>query len=203
MVVLDAKRGDISSTAAAYAHATLHPEGPMAADAVTVNPWMGMDTLQPFLAVAREHGRGVFALLRTTNPGSAMFQKYGTPRCADRLADAVAAENGADRTHALGVVVGAQAASEAAALRARMPHAWFLVPGLGAQGGAVADALAGADPAGGGVLPTAARSLLFGPADQPDPGMDWAQAVVARTDELVAMVRAHGAARSWGWATDQ
>lgn len=200
LVVLDAKRGDISSTAAAYAHATLHPDGPMAADAVTVNPWMGMDTVQPFLSVARAHGRGVFVLLRTTNPGSAMFQGYGSPRCADRLADAVGAENGADPGDALGVVVGAQAAAEAADLRARMPGAWFLVPGLGAQGGRVADALAGADATGGGVLPAAARSLLFGGADVPDPGTDWVAPVISRTDHLVGLVREHARERGWSWA---
>jgi orotidine-5'-phosphate decarboxylase len=197
MVVLDAKRGDISSTAAAYAHATLHPEGPMAADAVTVNPWMGMDTLQPFLSVARAHGRGVFALLRTTNPGSALFQDYGSPRCADRLADAVAAENASDAGASLGVVVGAQAAAEAPALRARMPEAWFLVPGLGAQGGGIADALAGADARGEGVLPAAARSILFGPSGTPDPGADWVPPIVARAEALVQAVVRHGSAAGW------
>ena len=197
MVVLDAKRGDISSTAAAYAHATLHPDGPMAADSVTVNPWMGMDTVQPFLSVARAQGRGVFALLRTTNPGSALFQNHGEPRCADRLADAVACENAQDPGDSLGVVVGAQAASEAAALRRRMPRAWFLVPGLGAQGGAVADALAGADAEGACVLPAAARSVLFGGGDTPDPGSDWVSPIVTRADALVDAVVAHGQAAGW------
>ena len=197
MVVLDAKRGDISSTAAAYAHSTLHPEGPMAADSVTVNPWMGMDTLQPFLSVARAHGRGVFALLRTTNPGSALFQDHGSPRCADRLADAVAAENADDPGASLGVVVGAQAAAEAPALRARMPKAWFLVPGLGAQGGGIGDALSGADVRGEGVLPAAARSVLFGPAGTPDPGADWVSPIVSRADELVRQVVHFGRAAGW------
>jgi len=200
LVILDAKRGDISSTAAAYAHATLHPEGPMAADAVTVNPWMGMDTVQPFLAVAREHGAGVFVLLRTTNPGSAMFQKYGSPRCADNLADAVAAENSSDAGSALGVVVGAQAAAEAPDLRARMPAAWFLVPGLGAQGGGLADALAGADADGEGVLPAAARSVLFGGVDEPDPGTDWVGPIVDRAEDLAQKLREYGVSRGWSWA---
>jgi orotidine-5'-phosphate decarboxylase len=172
----------------------------MAADAVTVNPWMGMDTVQPFLAVAREHGRGVFVLLRTTNPGSGLFQGYGEPRCADRLADAVGAENSTDAADSLGVVVGAQAASEAAALRARMPGAWFLVPGLGAQGGGVADALAGADASGGGVLPAAARSILFGGSGVGDPGSDWTGPIARRTDHLVEMVREYGATQGWSWA---
>ncbi len=197
MVVLDAKRGDISSTAAAYAQATLHPHGPMAADSVTVNPWMGMDTLQPFLSVARDHARGVFALLRTTNPGSALFQNYGEPRCADRLADAIAEENARDPGHSLGVVVGAQAAAEAPALRERMPRAWFLVPGLGAQGGGVSDALAGADAQGACVLPAAARSILFGSSDTPDPGTEWVAPIMARADALVLQVVAHGRARGW------
>lgn len=200
LVVLDAKRGDISSTAAAYAHATLHPEGPMAADAVTVNPWMGMDTVEPFLSVARAHGRGVFVLLRTTNPGSGRFQLHGDPPSAQRLADAVGAANGADPGASLGVVVGAQVASEAAELRSRMPRAWYLVPGLGAQGGGVADALAGADALGEGVLPAASRSILYGPPATPDPGVDWVGPVVARADALVQKVRDHGASQGWRWA---
>ncbi len=196
MVILDAKRGDISSTARAYAMATLHPDGPMGADAVTVNPWMGMDTVEPFLEVARSTGRGVFVLQRTTNPGSAMFQNYGAPRCADRLADAVAAENASHPGASLGVVVGAQAASEAPDLRAKMPQAWFLVPGLGSQGGQVADALAGADARGEGVLPAAARSVLFGDAPVAK-GADWVTPVVDRAEQLVDSVRAYGAGRGW------
>jgi len=200
LVVLDAKRGDISSTAAAYAHASLHPEGPMAADAVTVNPWMGVDTLMPFLEVAKAHGRGLFVLARTTNPGSALLELHGSPPAVSVLARELAALN-ADhgRWGPLGVVVGAQAAAEASALRDQMPGAWFLVPGLGAQGGGVGDALAGADADGQGALPAAARSVLFGSSELVDPGDAWADRVIERADGLVDKLRAHAGDKGWDW----
>jgi len=200
LVVLDAKRGDISSTAAAYAHMSLHPDGPMAADAVTVSPWMGVDTLLPFLEVAKAHGRGLFVLARTTNPGSALLELHGKPPAVAVLAGELAALNaGSGAWGPLGVVVGAQAATEAAHLRSLVPRAWFLVPGLGAQGGGVADALAGADADGRGALPAAARSVLFGPASLPDPGDGWADAVVARAGVLVEKLRQHAAVQGWSW----
>ena len=201
MVVLDAKRGDISSTAAAYAHMSLHPDGPMSADAVTVNPWMGVDTLMPFLEVAQAHGRGLFVLARTTNPGSALLELHGRPPAVEVLASELATLNsGSDGWGPLGVVVGAQAAAEAAHLRARLPKAWFLVPGVGAQGGGVADALAGANSEGFGAVPAAARSVLFGSADLPDPGDSWADAVFERADALVELLRQHAASRGWSWS---
>ena len=83
IVVGDAKRGDISSTAAAYARAILDDAGPLGCDAVTLSPWMGMDTLEPFLPYCRESGKGVFVLARTTNPMSALFQTHGEPRAVD------------------------------------------------------------------------------------------------------------------------
>ncbi len=167
LVIADGKRGDIASTAAAYARAFLDPAGPLAADALTVNPWMGTDTLEPYLPACREHGRGLFVLARTTNPGSAEFQAAGHPPAAERLAAAVerlgAPLVGESGTGALGLVVGAGIPDEARRLRALAPSAWFLVPGVGAQGGSVADALAGARPDGLGALAVAARSVLFPP----------------------------------------
>lgn len=188
-VVLDAKRGDIASTASAYARAALSPDGPFQAGSVTVNPWMGTDTLEPFLEVGRPHGCGIFALLRTTNPGSGLLQHHGEPQAALVLSDALASLD--DGSGDVGVVVGAQAASEARALRARLPHAWFLVPGLGFQGGSTADALAGARPDGLGVLPAASRSVLFGPAGAPDPGSAVGEAVANRADALIEKLREH------------
>ena len=184
LVIGDAKRGDIASTAAAYAEAGLDPAGPLGCDALTVNPWMGLDTLEPFLSVARAHGRGLFVLARTTNPGSALFQTHGDPPAALALA------RGLDRLgqdtvgpagwSSVGAVVGAQIpGAEVAALRAAMPSAWFLVPGVGAQGGGLSDALAGARTDGLGSLVVAARSVLF--PEQPDARYDadfsgWIQA---------------------------
>lgn len=172
IIIADAKRGDIASTAAAYAQALLAPDGPLAADAVTLNPWMGLDVIEPFLPPCRRHGRGIFVLVRTTNPGSALLQLHGEPAAALKVADRIAALGeeltGPSGLSSVGAVVGAFAADEARALRARMPGAWFLVPGVGAQGGAVADALAGRRPDGRGSLVAAARGILFPPPGQQD-----------------------------------
>lgn len=174
IVIADAKRGDVDVTAAAYAQAFLGetptPYGPIAglgADAMTVNPLLGGDSLAPFLATARAHGRGLFVLVRTSNPGAADLQERGLAEggsVSDRLGDLVddLGEGGIGR-HGLsdvGAVVGATAPDRLAALRERMPHAVFLLPGVGAQGGRV-EALAPAfacGPAGG--LVSASRGIV-------------------------------------------
>jgi len=167
LILGDAKRGDISSTAAAYARSVLSPDGPFYCDAVTVNPWMGTDTLDPFIDVCTESGGGIFVLVRTTNPGSPFLQHHGTPSGADMVADALA-EKGTELTgssgmSSVGAVVGAMAGDEAVHLRQRMPAAWFLVPGVGAQGGAASDAVAGARPDGLGCLVNSSRGVLYPP----------------------------------------
>jgi len=188
LVVADAKRGDIASTAAAYATALIEPQGPLGADAVTLSPWMGMDVIDPFLGACREHGRGLFVLVRTTNPGSALLQRHGQPEAALLVADALhqlgAELVGQSGTSSIGAVVGAFAADEARALRARMPQAWFLVPGVGAQGGGVAQALAGRRADGLGSLVVSARGILYPPAGQQD--ADPADAIHTRARALAA-----------------
>lgn len=169
LVIADGKRGDISSTARAYAEAILHPDGPLAADALTVNPWMGLDTVDPYLPLVREHGRGLFLLVRTTNPGSAELQLHGEPRAAWRVASGIAERNAALQRELggslgpLGAVVGALSPEDAASLRATMPASWFLVPGVGAQGGSMEDAVAGARADGLGAAVTSSRAVIFGP----------------------------------------
>lgn len=193
LVIGDAKRGDISSTAAAYARAIIDPDGPLGCDAVTVNPWMGPDTLHPYLPWCRDAGRGVFALLRTTNPGSARLQLSGNPSAAARLADDLAHLGadlvGASGLSAVGAVVGASAGEEAAAWRNRLPAAWFLVPGVGAQGGTAAGALTGARADGMGALVVASRSVLYPSAPVEGYDQDPAAFVEAAIDRLVASVR--------------
>ena len=194
LVIADAKRGDISSTAAAYAYAALDPDGPLGCDALTVNPWMGFDTLQPFLRPCREAGRGLFVLVRTTNPGSADLQRYGAPEAATRVADAVhrlgEALRGPSGLSSVGAVVGALVSEEEqAALRARMPDAWFLVPGVGAQGAGPREALAGRRPDGLGSLVVASRSVLFGDGENPAEQADLSEAIHARAAALVSGVR--------------
>lgn len=194
LVIADGKRGDIASTAAAYADAILDPDGPLGADAVTVNPWMGFDTLEPFLDRCRRHGSGVFVLVRTTNPGSADLQRYGEPTAAARVAEAVhrlgEELRGPSGLSSVGAVVGAQVpADEQRALRAAMPDAWFLVPGVGAQGAGPSEALAGARSDGLGSLVVAARSVLFPDREDASYEEDFRAWIAARADALVASVR--------------
>jgi len=153
LVIADAKRGDVDVSAAAYAQAFL-AETPtpfgrvpgMGADALTVNPLLGRDALAPLVEVARERARGLFVLVRTSNPGAADIQELRTAdglSVSERLANIVA-ELGAGGVGTaglgdVGAVVGATAPSRLESLRQRMPHAVFLIPGVGAQGGRVED----------------------------------------------------------------
>jgi orotidine-5'-phosphate decarboxylase len=190
VVVGDAKRGDIGSTAAAYAGATLADGAPFPCDALTVSPFLGPDTIEPFLSVADATGGGLFVLLRTSNPGSARWQLP----VVDDLAGWLTA-TGASRVDALGLsgvgaVVGATHPGALAGLRDRLPHAWLLVPGFGAQGGTVRDVLPAARPDGLGALVATSRGATF--PNAPDAAYErdptaWIRARVAR---LVAEVGA-------------
>lgn len=153
MVLLDAKRGDIGSTALAYARATLHPDGPMAADAVTLSPYLGPEGLAPFLNHA-DAGKGCFVLVRTSNRDAAPWQVDGG--IAERVAAWIA-----ERPESVGAVVGATLqADEVARWRAAMPDSWLLVPGFGAQG-ADGDALRPFFTRPRALI-AASRSVLFG-----------------------------------------
>lgn len=170
LVLLDAKRGDIGSTAAAYARAYLARDAPMRADALTVAPYLGLETLDPFLDAGREAGGGLFVLVKTSNPGSADLQGMTVDgeaaylRLARALGPRVQAEVGACGWSSLGVVAGATYPDEARAIRERLPQALFLVPGYGAQGASAADAVAGfvrrEGALAGGVV-NSSRAILF------------------------------------------
>jgi len=160
-VILDAKRGDIGNTATQYAREAFERYG---ADAVTVNPYMGLDTLEPFVRFA---DRGVVVLVKTSNPGSGDFQdrelKTGEP-----LYMAVArAVSGLGRNVAF--VVGATYPQQLGDLRAQFPQTLFLVPGIGAQAGDLRQVLAaGLDRHGRGLVINASRGILL--ADRGDSG---------------------------------
>jgi orotidine-5'-phosphate decarboxylase len=174
LVIADAKRGDIDVTATAYAQAYLGttptPYGPvegLAADAMTVNPLLGADSLEPFVREARERGRGLFVLARTSNPGAADIQGQALERggtVSDRLAQIVdrlgAGGVGASGLSDVGAVVGATAPEELDAMRGQMPSAVFLLAGVGAQGGRVEELSAAfaLGPAGG--LVSASRGIV-------------------------------------------
>jgi len=146
-VLIDAKRGDIASTAAAYARAYFG--GPFDCDALTVNPSVGLDAIDPFRTRAREYDRGVFLLLRTSNPGAALFQEPAE----GPLIEAIRNEP------AFGAVVGATDASTGARLRAALPETLFLVPGFGAQGGVDLRPFFNAD--GTGAIVNSSRGILY------------------------------------------
>ncbi len=160
ILVLDAKRGDIGSTASAYAQAAFDV---YEADAVTVSPYLGGDSLEPFLA---DPTRGAFVLCHTSNPGAADLQHLeidGRPLYLEVARRAAEAWNGADN---VGLVVGATYAEVMADVRAAAPTLPFLVPGIGAQGGDLAAAVqAGVDTNGRGLLLSNSREIIF--ADDP------------------------------------
>jgi orotidine-5'-phosphate decarboxylase len=146
-VLVDAKRGDIASTAEAYAQAYFG--GPFDCDALTVNPSLGLDTVEPFRDAARALDRGIFLLLRTSNPGAAQFQDASEPILVDAIRD----------EPCYGAVVGATHPEDGARLRAALPDTLFLVPGFGAQGGA--DLRPFFDSSGSGALVNSSRGILY------------------------------------------
>jgi orotidine-5'-phosphate decarboxylase len=173
LVILDAKRGDIGSTAEGYAQAYLKPDVEVACDCITVNPYLGLDSLEPFAKIAQENGKGIAVLVRTSNPGARDFQDLqvdGAPlwtRVGEALAPLETRLLGQEGFSSLMIVCGATWPGEAQRLRAILPKALFLVPGYGAQGGAARDALAGfvRTPLGleGGVV-SSSRGILYPPA---------------------------------------
>jgi orotidine-5'-phosphate decarboxylase len=178
VAILDAKRGDIASTAEAYAAAAFHA---FDADALTVNPYLGEDAVEPFVTAATRADRGLFVLVRTSNKGAGLFQDLvcdGKP-VYRHVADAVARWNaptlGACGLGAVGAVVGATHPKELAELRAALPDVWFLVPGYGAQGGSAADVKAAYRGDGLGAVVNSSRGVTF-PFHPDDP--DWESKVV-------------------------
>ncbi len=163
IVIADVKRGDIGSTAAAYAEAHL-ARSP--ADAVTVNPYFGLDGVKPFLEAAAARGKGVFLLVRTSNPSSIQLQEFGPEpglymRVAELAADWGRELLGERGYSALGAVVGATFAGEASQVRRAMPHAYFLVPGYGAQGASAEDCRPCFNEDGYGAVVNSSRGIIF------------------------------------------
>jgi orotidine-5'-phosphate decarboxylase len=174
LVLLDAKRGDIGSTAEAYANAYFGYDAPLPVDALTVNPYLGRDSLEPFVKAAKTSDGGLFVLVKTSNPGAVDFQGLdasGEPLFA-KVAGALATEaeswRGQEGWSSLGVVVGATQSTDAPRVREKLPHSLFLVPGYGAQGAGAKEAVAGfvEGPNGRreGGLVNSSRGLVFAPA---------------------------------------
>jgi orotidine-5'-phosphate decarboxylase len=196
ITILDAKRNDIASTAAAYADAAfggvsiggrVHPV--WEADALTVNPYLGRDAVEPFLSSARKVGAGVFVLVRTSNPGAGLFQDLvadGKPlyRHVGVAVAAWARENlGECGLGDVGAVVGATYPAEMAALRQAMPEVIFLVPGFGAQGGTAGEVGAAFRSDGLGAVVNSSRGILF--PSHPD-ATDWERQIEAAARKTAA-----------------
>ena len=205
IVICDAKRGDIGSTAEAYAHAYLagvDPEAaPFAADALTVSPYLGSDTLEPFCRLADERGAGIYVLVRTSNPRAGTYQDLdgSGQRVFETVADTVeflAAASSEGRGYgSIGAVVGATYPQELSELRRRMPHVPLLVPGYGSQGGSASDTAGAFDGQGLGCLVNSSRGIIFayrreGLAEQFAPDR-WEDAIAAATKAMIADLAAH------------
>jgi orotidine-5'-phosphate decarboxylase len=201
IVIGDVKRGDIGSTASAYAAAHL-AEPAMSVvdeiatpDAITVNPMLGIDTLDPFVKTAAEFGKGLFVLVRTSNPGSADLQdvtladgRTWSEMLADRLAKVADTMIGRRGWSSLGAVVGATQTHTMISLRQRLPKSIFLLPGYGTQG-ATAEMTKNAFRDGLGALVSASRSILYAhkePKIAAKYGTDWEKCVEGAVIEMKA-----------------
>jgi len=205
LVIGDVKRGDIASTAAAYATAFLEGCGNSAddslCDAVTLNPFLGADSIEPFTEACVRTGKGVYVLVRTSNKGSADFQRHGVPELsyviAERVVEWGQSTLGESGWSSVGAVVGATHGEELRSFRERMPRTPFLLPGFGAQG-AKADDIVGAFERGRGgaacgALVNSSRGITFAWRDRVHRGKPWKDAtraaIQSMTDEIHAALR--------------
>jgi orotidine-5'-phosphate decarboxylase len=200
VVILDGKRNDIGSTAEAYARGFLgRNKSAWGADALTVSPYLGDDSLTPFVTIAAERGAGIFVLVKTSNPGGRMLQDLvsdGVPlyrRVAEHVESLAASLLGRCGYGSVGAVVGATYPEQLAELRAAMPHTWFLVPGYGSQGGSAADVVAAFDERGTGAIVNNSRGIIFAHerreyADRFGPSR-WQEAVEAATRDMIDQLR--------------
>lgn len=200
LVILDAKRGDIGTTAAAYAGGMLGSAGQSCwgADALTVNPYLGDDSLTPFAETANKRQAGIFILVKTSNPGGALFQdriSEGRP-IYEYVADYVQALALESRDTAavscrygnVGAVVGATWSKQLTELREKLSASWLLIPGYGSQGGGAADVAGAFDEQGLGAVINNSRGILF--AHRSDRfahfgSQRWEEAVEAATREMI------------------
>ena len=170
------------------------------ADALTVSPYLGDDSLEPFVDASRSHGAGIFVLVKTSNPGGKTFQDLivdGRPLyrhvadLVERLARETAGRHGYG---VVGAVVGATYPEQTVELRAAMPHTWFLVPGYGSQGGTAHDVAGAFDAQGLGAIVNNSRGIIFAHERreyaQRFGAARWQEAVEAATRDMIAQLAA-------------
>jgi orotidine-5'-phosphate decarboxylase len=189
IVIADGKRNDIGSTCEAYADAYLNEFSPI--DALTVSPYLGSDGIQPFVERCSANDKGIFILVKTSNPSAGELQDLPTGdemvhEYLAQLAESWAAQELGEETNlsCLGVVVGATYPEEMKYLRTLMPHCPFLIPGYGAQGGTAADVKHGFIADGTGAIVNASRSILHASA-----GSDWRDAARAATEKMAQEIQ--------------
>jgi orotidine-5'-phosphate decarboxylase len=199
LVIMDAKRGDIGTTAAAYANAYLgsgapgsSAYSPWGADALTINPYLGADTLEPFTQRCATSGSGVFVLVKTSNPGSSFFQDQRLEdgrTVSEKIADQVESLSYSTRGDLgygdIGAVVGATYPKELQAMRQRMPSAWILIPGYGAQGGSAQDVKLGLDSRGLGAIVNSSRGIIFAYEQPKYQATQWTTSVRNATLDMI------------------
>lgn len=199
LVIADAKRNDIGSTAEAYAAAFLGrgERSAWGSDALTVSPYLGDDSLQPFVDRCRDTASGLFVLVKTSNPGSGFMQDLTIDGCsiAARVAAWVesqsAAACGQHGFGPIGAVVGATYPDELSMMRRAMPRAWLLVPGYGAQGGTARDVAAAFDARGLGAIVNNSRGIIFAHRVAAyRHHADWQTAVAAATRDMTQALQA-------------
>lgn len=199
LVITDGKRNDIGSTATAYADAYLGGASPWKSDALTVSPYLGRDSLEPFVDVCDDREAGIFVLVKTSNPGGGLLQDRLSDgqsvyaRVAELVTELNATRIGQSGYGPVGAVVGATYPEQLAEMRAAMPHSWILIPGFGAQGGAADDVMAGFDSKGLGAVVNSSRHIIFAHARQEyrDRLGDqrWQDAVAEATREMNQQLR--------------
>jgi orotidine-5'-phosphate decarboxylase len=202
IVIVDGKRNDIGSTATAYAEGYLgeSPPSGWGGDALTVSPYLGEDSLSPFVETAGQRGAGLFVLVKTSNPGGGMFQDLvaeGRPvyRHVAEYVERVAAETAGSSGYGIaGAVVGATYPEQAVELRACMPHTWFLVPGYGSQGATAGDVAGAFAEDGLGAIVNNSRGIIFAHARPEYKSLGasrWQDAVAAATRQMIDELCAH------------
>lgn len=197
IVIGDVKRGDISTTAAAYATAFLEgtstEERGSLCDAVTLNPFLGSDSIEPFLDVCERTGTGLYILVRTSNKGSADFQRHGQPELSHLVADKVTQWGsrlvGASGWSGVGAVVGATHGNELRDFRERMPRTPLLLPGYGAQGASARDVVGAFGRTQGGApcgaLVNSSRGITFAWREKSHQGKPWKDATHAALSHMI------------------
>ena len=203
LIIADVKRGDIGTTAAAYAQAWLGTGGERAplADACTVNPYLGTDGIEPFVHVGCDEGGGIFVLVKTSNPSSTEIQdlESGGRPIFEHAAELVARLNdphvGVTGYGPVGAVVGATWPAQLKAIRKLLPASILLIPGYGAQGGRAEDVAPAFDADAQGALVSASRSLTFPWRGEGRCPTDWEERIV---HEVQVMRTALNAVRGAG-----